>query len=98
MDHVLFIHRMECGNTRVRALALRYRELVESIHVLNDSFLAREVDYAKSSSTVYTRVLKEVQGMKKDISCVDNQHVGGLSRAISGSRLVAARLAGIDEE
>ena len=83
-------------NHRVRSLVARYRELVESKRELRASFLAREIDYAKASTLVYSRVLKEVSGMKNDISCVDNMHVGGLSRAISGSRIIAGRLAGID--
>ncbi len=59
--------------------------------------LAREVTYAQSSRTVYSRALKEVQVAKNDIGALHG-HLGGLGAHISGARLVAARMAGMEEE
>ena len=53
------------------------------------------MDYARSSTTVYARVLKEVHGAKQDIATLDARHVGGLGRQVAGARLVAAKLTGL---
>jgi hypothetical protein len=63
---------------------------------LNSTFLAREIDYAKSSTTVYAKVLKEVQGVKGDIGALDEKSVKGLSDALSTSRAAALKLAGVE--
>ena len=75
--------------------ALRHRDLKASASEFSAKFLSREVDYARSSTSVYARVLKEVHGAKADIAQLDAKHVGALGRQLSGARLVAARLAGL---
>ena len=75
--------------------ALRFRDLRTSTADFSGRFLSREVDYARASTSVYARVLKEVHGAKADIAQLDARHVGGLGRQLSGARLVAARLAGL---
>ena len=77
------------------APALRHRDLKASAAEFSAKFLSREVDYARSSTSVYARVLKEVHGAKADIAQLDAKHVGALGRQLSGARLVAARLAGL---
>lgn len=64
---------------------------------LHSTFLSREIDYAKSSTTVYAKVLKEVQGVKGDISALDEKSLKGLSTALSSSRQAARKLAGMVE-
>jgi hypothetical protein len=78
-----------------RRPALRHRDLKASASEFSARFLSREVDYARSSTSVYARVLKEVHGAKADIAQLDAKHVGALGRQLSGARLVAARLAGL---
>jgi hypothetical protein len=75
--------------------ALRFRDLKAGASDFSSKFLAREVDYARSSTTVYARVLKEVHGAKADIATLDARHVGGLGRQVAGARLVAAKLTGL---
>ncbi len=54
--------------------------------------LAREVEYARTSTALYASVLKDVQGVKGDVVAL-GATVEGLADGISGARLVAARLA-----
>ncbi len=75
--------------------ALRHRELAQSAAAFNANFLAREVEYARASTSVYTRVLKEVHAVKADIAAADERHLGGLGRQLSGARIVAARVVGM---
>ena len=89
-------HAPHAHHTRASsAPALRHRDLKASAAEFSAKFLSREVDYARSSTSVYARVLKEVHGAKADIAQLDAKHVGALGRQLSGARLVAARLAGL---
>ncbi len=77
--------------------AMQYRHTAASVKDLHSTFLSREIDYAKSSTTVYAKVLKEVQGVKGDISALDEKSLKGLSTALSSSREAARKLAGLVE-
>lgn len=82
-------------NPSTRSVVLRARELRESTSAFSTGFLSREVAYAQASTSVYNRVLREVNGAKTDIATLDARHIGGLGRQVSGARIVAARLAGL---
>jgi hypothetical protein len=73
----------------------RARELTETADAAARDALAREVEYARTSSTLYASVLKEAHGAKGDIAALSTS-VEGLAGGISGARVAAAALAGIE--
>ncbi len=73
----------------------RARELSETADVAARDALAREVEYARTSTTLYASVLKEAHGAKGDIAALSTS-VEGLAGSISGARVAAAALAGVE--
>lgn len=76
-------------------LVFRTRDLRASATAASQGFLAREVEYSRTSTAVYGRVLKEAQGVQADMGTL-HESLEALGGQIGGARFIAARLAGLE--
>jgi hypothetical protein len=71
----------------------RARDLSAAADAVARDALAREVEYARTSTALYAAARKEADAAKKDIAAI-TAVVESLSGGISGARVVAADLVG----
>lgn len=74
----------------------RARDLAAATDGIARDALAREVEYARTSTNLYAAALKEADGARRDIAAL-NALVDGLAGSIASARIAAAHIGGRTE-